>query len=308
MGYEIKQAESIGDSISRIFNEELSEAIHSLENPGDNQEETIHSVRKRIKKIRGLLRLVRSDIGEETFRQENIRYRTIGHMLSHLRDATVMIKTLDKLKEANPDAIDDQVFSQIRQQLVERQNLVSKAFFEDEKAIAEVLQAFKEAQQSQPQFGTIRDSFAALADNMRMIYKRGVKAFGTAKQEPSSHNFHELRKEVKNLWYHTRILTPLWPGLFEAYGHELGILGEWLGEDHDLGVLGQEIESSKFSLSPEAASPLVALIQTEREKVQQQFLPLAKRLFAEKAADFIGRYRLYWGIWRAETNPEPAEE
>src|SRR3712207_6183684 len=94
MGYELTSAEPLANNVSRILNEELSEAIASLQNPGDQREETIHSVRKRIKKIRALFRLVRSELDDELFNQENIRYRDIGNKLSHLRDATVMIKTL----------------------------------------------------------------------------------------------------------------------------------------------------------------------------------------------------------------------
>jgi hypothetical protein len=111
--------------------------------------------------------------------------------------------------------------------------------------------------------------------------------------------------------YHTRLLQPVWPGLFEAYEHELGVLAELLGEDHDLGVLADEIESGRLGGGDETGNAqLVALLHEERENLQRQFYPLAQRLFAEKASDFVGRYRLYWRIWRgeAQTEPELTEE
>jgi CHAD domain-containing protein len=298
MGYELRREESVADNIDRIIREELTGAIGLLENPGDNQEETIHSVRKRIKKIRAVFRLVRSDLDEEVFRQENIRYRNIGNRLSHLRDATVMIKTLDKLKETHPEGLPDQTLVKIREALVEKQAQASNAFFAEENRIGEVIRDFREAEQNVPRLSG-RDSFSVFAPNMKAIYRRGKKAYGVAVKEPSIHNFHELRKEVKNIGYHTRLLQPAWPVLFEAYEHELDLLSEMLGDDHDLGVLAEEIESGRLiPKDGEDNARLVAAIHTQREGLQRQFLPLAHRLFAEKAADFVGRYRLYWGIWR----------
>jgi CHAD domain-containing protein len=310
MGYELKREETVAGNVTRILREEMAAAIGLLENPGDDKEDTIHSVRKRIKKIRALLRLVRSDLDEETFRRENLRYRNIGNMMSHLRDATVMINTLDKLRETHPDGLPETAFAGLRQSLVAKQAEVSKAFFAEENRIGEVIAAFREAEQNLPETSG-RDSFAVFAPNIKGIYRRGVKAFALAISEPTAHNFHELRKEVKNLGYHTRLLQPVWPGLFEAYEHELGVLAELLGEDHDLGVLADEIESGRLGGGDETGNAqLVALLHEERENLQRQFYPLAQRLFAEKASDFVGRYRLYWRIWRgeAQTEPELTEE
>jgi CHAD domain-containing protein len=308
MGYELKREETVAENVTRILREELTAAIGSLENPGDNKEDTIHSVRKRIKKIRALLRLVRSDLDEETFRRENLRYRNIGNMMSHLRDATVMINTLDKLRETHPDGLPETAFAGLRQSLVTRQAEVSEAFFAAENRIGEVIAAFREAEHNLPE-PSGRDSFAVFAPNIKGIYRRGVKAFALAISEPTAHNFHELRKEVKNLGYHTRLLQPVWPGLFEAYEHELGVLAELLGEDHDLGVLADEIESGRLGGDDETGNArLVALLHEERENLQRQFYPLAQRLFAERASDFVGRYRLYWRIWRGEAQAEPVEE
>jgi CHAD domain-containing protein len=305
MGYELKREETVADNVTRILREELASAIASLEKPGDDQEDTIHSVRKRIKKIRALLRLVRSDLDEETFRRENLRYRNIGNMMSHLRDATVMINTLDKLRETHPDGVPETAFARLRQSLVEKQDKVSKAFFAEENRIGEVIAALREAEQNLPELSG-RDTFAVFAPNIKGIYRRGLKAFALAISEPSAHNFHELRKEVKNLGYHTRLLQPVWPGLFDAYEHELGLLAEMLGEDHDLGVLADEIESGRLGGGDESGNAqLVTLLHEERENLQRQFYPLAKRLFAEKASDFVGRYRLYWRIWRGEAQAEP---
>ena len=76
VGYALVREESVGNTIRRILAEEASASIATLENIGHNQEETVHTVRKRLKKIRALLRLVRSEIGAQSFGRENIRSAT----------------------------------------------------------------------------------------------------------------------------------------------------------------------------------------------------------------------------------------
>ncbi|MBC7923010.1 MAG: CHAD domain-containing protein [Ferruginibacter sp.] len=303
MGYALVREESVGDAIRRILDEEISASIAALENIDQNQEEAVHAVRKRLKKIRALLRLVRSEIGAESFGRENIRYRDIGHRLSHLRDAAVMVRTLDQLKKAHPKAIPVIFFARTRARLVERQTRVSEAFLLEKDPLRAVTMAFREARQAGLELGIQRDSFAAFTGNLKGIYRRGVKALGTVTRQPSTDHFHELRKEVKNLWYHTRLFTPAWPGFFQAYAQELNALGELLGEDHDLGVLADEIESGRLPFGRKTTvAKVLSLIRKQRENRQQRIHPLARRVLAEKAEDFVGRYRLYWNLWRAEGN------
>lgn len=305
MSYQFVKEQSISDNIQRILTEELDEAIRSLENPGQQPDETIHSVRKRIKKIRALFRLVRKGMGPQLFAQENIRYRDMGHQLSHLRDATVMVKTLDKLASVYPGQLPSEAFTKVRESLLARQKEVSKAFFENENGLQNVLAAFKEAREKAPQNDLLqaieKDSFRVFYPNMKAIYKRGAKALEVVQRQPSIDAFHELRKEVKHLWYHTRLLGPVWPGLLQAYSEQLGQLGELLGDDHDLGVLAEQIASGQLTFDTQAtANTFLVLVQQQRKQIQQQVYPLAQRIFSEKAEDFASRYRLYWNIWRAE--------
>lgn len=309
MAYELTNTESVAENIKRIINEELEGAIYSLENPQNRPEEAIHNVRKRIKKIRAVFRLIRNEISAKLFRQENIRYRNIGHMMSHVRDATVMINTLGRLKGKYRKAIPTTAYNKARQTLIHKQAEASKDFFEEKNAIQQVLDALHDARHNQPNFAFKRDTFAVFSGNLKNIYERGIKAYNFALTNPSIDTYHELRKEVKNLWYHTRILSPLWPGLFQALAQELGSLSELLGDDHDLGVLFEEIESGRLPFSRKAtAERMLSMINEQRINLQQQVYPIGKRIFIEKPDDFVGRYRLYWNIWQAENNSQQLSE
>lgn len=305
MGYAFERQESTASNINRILSEQIEAAIGALENAGESKEETIHGVRKRIKKIRALLRLVRSEVKPTVFRRENIKYRAIGHQLSQLRDATVMIHTLEKLRQAHPDSIPLKVFSTLKRALVRRQGQVSREFFEDGTNMQDVIEALRNVSSKVPGLSKTHHHFADFRANLDGVYRRGRKALRVAAHEPSSHNFHEFRKEVKTIWYHTRLLQPCWPGFFAAYADELGRLAELLGDDHDVGVLAGEIESERLLLvDKRAKETLVQALHQQRTRLQEQIHPLANRLFAEKAGDFVGRYHLYWKLWQTEAKKE----
>jgi hypothetical protein len=68
------------------------------------------------------------------------------------------------------------------------------------------------------------------------VYKRGRNRLFDAYAAPSPDNFHEWRKRTKYLWYHVRILRPLWPAVLEELANEIHELSNLLGLDHDLAV------------------------------------------------------------------------
>ena len=305
MGYVFKQEQSIAQNINRILSEEVKAATNALEDPGESTQEAIHGVRKRIKKIRALFHLVQSELSGQDFRRENTYYRLIGHQLSHLRDATVMINTAEKLRGTYPDQISPKVFATLRKSLVQQQDQANRDFFDDPDKIREVTDAFRQARLRVIGLSKHPNAFRMMAPNLKGIYRQARKALKIVTQDPSIHHLHELRKEVKTLWYHTRLLQPIWPGLFGAYEQELGRLGELLGDDHDFGVLAQAMESDRLLLAnKQTKETFLRLLHAQRTQLQEQILPLANRLLAEKATDFVGRYRRYWKFWQAEANQQ----
>lgn len=309
MAYVFKQEGSIAHNINRILTQEVNASLNALKQPGQATAETIHSIRKRIKKIRALFRLVRSELNEKDFQRHNSYYRTIGHQLAHLRDAAVMINTLDKFRQAQPASVSPQVFTRLHNALVDQQNQTASAFFDDPTQIGEVTKAFAHASLRVKGLSKRHTGFRVLTPNLKGIYRRARKALKVATEDPNIDHFHELRKDVKTLWYHTRLLEPIWPGVLKAYEQEFGRLGELLGDDHDFGVLAQEIESGRLMLrNQQSKEALLQGLQAQRTQLQAQIYPLAHRLLAEKADAFVKRFKLPWKIWKSEASPQPVAQ
>ncbi len=99
MAYRLKQGESAPAGVRRMAAEQLGKAIEHLESKEGERDEHIHEGRKATKRLRALVRLVHRELGDEVYALENQWYRDAGQRLSGLRDATVLVETLDRLVE-----------------------------------------------------------------------------------------------------------------------------------------------------------------------------------------------------------------
>src|SRR5260370_33174513 len=98
MPYHLKATESVPSGIKRIVREEIDSAIGLLKGKaGVTKDEAIHETRKSVKKIRGALRLVRTELGD-TYRLENTELPSASLHLSKRRNATAIIEVFDDLR------------------------------------------------------------------------------------------------------------------------------------------------------------------------------------------------------------------
>src|SRR5262245_43146283 len=98
MSFALRPGESLRKGIRRIARKQLDIATNEVD--GDHKkvrDEAVHTARKCFKKLRAVLRLVQPVISESTFEQENARFRDASRPLTEVRDAKIMISTLDEL-------------------------------------------------------------------------------------------------------------------------------------------------------------------------------------------------------------------
>ena len=97
--YRLKQDERVPAGVRRMAAAQLDKALEHLGCQDGKRDEHIHEARKATKRLRALVRLVRDELGDEVYALENQCYRDAGQWLSGLRDATVLVETLDRLVE-----------------------------------------------------------------------------------------------------------------------------------------------------------------------------------------------------------------
>ncbi|MGF1480704.1 MAG: CHAD domain-containing protein [Cyanophyceae cyanobacterium] len=302
MAYQLK-AEPIPEGIKRIAHERLHNAIQELEGAAeDSQGEAVHKARKRLKELRAVVRLVREPLGQEVYQRENICFRDAGRRLSDVRDAQVLLDTLEKLVEHFAESVEPGAFEEVRGVLKEHSESIRQTVLENGNDVSLALNSLKKAQRRVDDW-TLKDDWAALSPGLKRIYQQGYQNFHHASKEPTAENLHEWRKRVKDMWYHTLILQPIWAGMMTELAEQLHQLSDDLGDDHDLAVLHQFISDRAQQFQDQAElNILTALIEQRRLQLQRHAKLLGRRIYAEKAKRFIKRNTAYWKAWRSEVS------
>lgn len=279
---------------------------HTAGHEAPGVDETVHSVRKRCKKLRGLLRLVRPSLGKR-YRVENVRYRDAARMLSTLRDSKSICVAFDSLLEHFGREIRPEAFAPLRERLAcdeasaAADRLTRHDVSDRERLLEAFAEAMREGRNGLDEWSLKREGFDAIAEGLRLTYTRGREAMSDAYATPSPESFHEWRKRVKYHGYHLRLLQPAWSPVLKRQRKAVDELADWLGDDHDLAVLRDTVtgwDGEADALPASTRETLLGLIDRRRLQIQSRAEPLGARVFAEKPSALVDRIGGYWQAWR----------
>lgn len=249
MSYRLDLARPLGAEVRRVALEEIAGAVACLEAGRNRRDGGAHDARKRLKRLRGLLRLIA--VAAPDFRRaEENRIRDVARSLSAARDATAIVETIDRFaREAETPSDLDRLMT-IRRGLIARRDRIVKKQVDQGGAVR---RAIAELGASAAAFGGLAlpedpaGAAAAVAAGAEKTYRRALKALRGAMKGGRDDAFHELRKNVKYHEMHMRLLHDAWPGPADPDLALAGELGEKLGHLHDIPVLRRIIETEKIA-------------------------------------------------------------
>lgn len=290
MAYKLDLAEPLPVDLKRVAREELDSALAHLRGEGGaDAEKRVHEARKSFKKVRALLRLIRAELGDKTYRRENDCLREAGRRLSAVRDAEVLVQTATDLREhATGDA--RKALTSLSRALERRRTDTVRATLDDGSAVAEVAEIVTGVRGRIDGWPLDHDRADVVAKGLKRAHGRGAGARKRAFKKGGAEDFHEWRKRVKDLWYHGRLLRPADPDGLGSLVDRADELADVLGLDHDLAVLGAEIDALGTKAGNAAARRgLHALIGRRRFELQRRAHLLGRRLYCENAKSFASR-------------------
>jgi len=290
--------------LKRIVLELIDKSVFNLSKGNGSFNEDVHDTRKNFKKIRTVLRLIRSEIGEEKYKIENSFYRDAGRTLSDLRDSTVLILTFDKLAKSSELEMSNFDFSVFRDFLVEKHKTIRTAKSKKSAVINSLSTDLLLARSRVFDWPLSGDDFKLIKKNLQQIYEQGQKYMYAVFSESVKENVHEWRKRVKDLWYAMRILNNLWPEIMSPLVILLGKLSDALGDANDLFLLKERIISnqSKFK-DAQHTRELINFIDRRIIDLLRDARSIGRKVYSEVPKFFVGRMQNYFEIWRSEYNP-----
>jgi CHAD domain-containing protein len=305
MGYRLERGEGMADGVRRIVAEQLEGAQEQLSGGGDEDfDAAVHDARKRLKKARSALRLVRDDMGQKARRPENKLMREAGRRLSGVRDAQVLLETLELVADRDdPAAPPLEAVRPFKERLAARRAEIA-ADVRDGDAAAAVAAQLDGVLAGSAEWSLRDESFDAAEKGLRRIHRRGRRTMAAALESGRDDDWHEWRKRAKDLWYALRILKPVAPGQLGGPTNEADALSDVLGDHNDVAVLEAALDEHAGELEPTHVELLRGAIDRRRQKLRLAALPLGRRLYGERSRSFASRLSTYWDAREAQAAAE----
>lgn len=289
MGFSFSQRSKVGSQVRKIAAEQIEASLADIGAAG-NFDDTVHELRRRCKKTRGLLRLVRPHFAD--FHVENAAFRDAADTLSAARDAAVMLDTFEAvLKDDAARSLPAETGNRLRRALEDNVRRVSR-----EQDRAGLLDAFSEAMVAArlriAHWRFDASGFALIEPGLRDIYARMRNRLRAADKTGEDDVFHDWRKDTKSHWFHVSLLKDCAPDRLGARRDQLDTLGEYLGDHHNLVVLAEGLEMLTGALDP----VLSRVIAGRKDALADKAFLLGRQLTVESPGALVARFEQFWKL------------
>lgn len=282
MAYRFKLKEDLQDGVRRIAVEQIDKALSAPHGKADRVG-WVHETRKSLKRLRSLLRLVRSGLGERAWREENGALRLIARNLSGLRDQDVLRQTM--LGLANHSGKDlDAAIAWLELSL--GKDAGRRKSPDERSAAATIASAIADLRMVRDRLAEIDvagDLPAVLAKGLVDCQRAGRGALARLEADACDDNLHELRKCVQIYQRHHTLVQAAWPELQAVRTGQARQCAQLLGEAQDLAVLASLVKAQRNDAEDEQrdlAEHLLTACRLRQAELRDGVLPAVHRLLA----------------------------
>jgi CHAD domain-containing protein len=280
---------SFGDGLAAAARSVIADGRQALTDPELSDPETVHEVRKTLKRWRALMRLLARPLGEQADQMRS-EARELMRAIAGARDAQSALDALNDLRKVDlpisPTSIET-----IRARLTKMRDAAEAKSFT--KAMRDRLSRYLDyATLSLERWPLKVIDFDIVTDGLTSTYRRARQLVPDTWSDSEAEHLHDLRRRVVEHRHQMDIIEPLWPRLGKVWAEEAQRLRNQLGSCQDLAVLA-ELTAPHQPLAP-WRSRLAPLISARRDAHLKSAARLAGRLFAEKPKAFRRRIAALW--------------
>lgn len=305
MSFKLRSDETLRQGTRRLARQQIDAVIEELTRLAQvEHEQSVHHARKACKKLRALLRLLRPAMSDASYNVENACFRDAAQPLAKLRDAYVMLQTLQRLTGTLEDHAADESFETARCSLQDHlRHVLSK-----EVPCATILERLRAARKRVKDWADVPNRWHVVGEGLGTTYRRARRALYAAVENPTSDTFHDWRKQIKYLLHQLQVLKALHRKNVGALTEDAERLSSLLGEDHDLSVLRETLLTNPNQFRGDRRiERLLALIDRRRSEVQQLALAGGVGFLEQPPKDFRRAMRGYWKRWRHRSRVSQAD-
>ena len=281
----MKKAKVRPPRVKETLRRQIGDASRTLRNPALD-DAAVHRARKGLKRARANLRLLRPVIGERAYARENAALRDAARPLGAIRDAKVIVDTLDAILEHEKNAARHALLVKLRA-LFDEARAHTWAEVQASGTAAKSAAALDKAWRRVERRSVPPKGAARLRKGVERIYRRGRKALAEVRADCTPETLHEWRKHVKYLGHAVGSLAGDEGRRLSKMVKRLEALADALGHDHDLIVLQHEV--ARRHSGSNARAGLFDEIAARRKALQSKALKEGRTLFKPKPRAFVRR-------------------
>lgn len=254
-------------------------------------EKAVHDIRVLMKKSRAVMRLIASQIDEDSFARNYNAFRDVGRIMCSLRETSVHRKTLKDLKKAYPA-----VFNMLKEN--EKLELLMKKPEENGEPAPEIRDDLDKINGLLEKAGyRIRfqkmDSFdpKIIIKELDLTYNNVINNYLKCRNMTKPANLHEFRKRSKDFLYQLYFFRPLNPVIVKGLEKKLDAMTQNLGKYNDLSqlILTLDYKFRDPGNSP-ALNELIVVIREVQDRYLSKVWPTAYKVFCpgQKLVNVLG--------------------
>ena len=297
-GFGLNHNETTDENIKRLLNGQLDMIIGHCECHEADMHRSVHEIRKSCKRIRAILRLVRDEIGYSSYYRENVFCRDLGRKLSDIRSFNVLIETTRILQTDLSNTIPKTEIEPLLEEFLLRRDKLLEMTLLDENLLGNISKQVQEASTRIPDLDISHNDFRAFKGGLLRIYRQGKKYRDLARSHPTNHNFHDLRKRMKYLWYQMLILQPIFPAQLNAYAETLDKISENLGIYHDFAELHCFLERHPGIAKDPIHATLTEGCEFKKASILHRTWNAIETIYSGEPAEMVRRFNNYWNIYK----------
>jgi CHAD domain-containing protein len=313
--------EAVADGLKRMALGQLDLVIELLGDGADmSPAKAVHEARKALKRLRALIRLLEDELGAPDYARESAALRHAGRRLAQVRDAEVMVSTLDDLLERHPDKLaHKRPVLTLRGELVAERDRTAQLALGEGAARAEVLAELRAVRGRVAVWRLgAREGIGAVEPALKRLYRQGRRRHRRAARGNGDRPraLHQWRKRVKDLRYAAEMLDRVEPryapdgarakrrrrarkrgrvrrevGYMRELARRADELGELLGEEHDLVLLDARVRAQDNLRGARTRKILLKLISRRRKHLRRLALREGRSLYGRRPKRFLARVR-----------------
>lgn len=281
--FRLHHDEPLAVGVRRVILEQVVHAVRIRDT--DDLDTAVHDLRKAMKRTRAVLRLVRGELGDYRYRQENTALRDTARLWGPTRDAAVLAEVAAEF--VTEFGLDGAAAERTVAVLRQRAEATTRDARQDRRRHLDTLTALGSFACRVRRFpvegsGSLPDEWDTLRPGMTRVATRASRRMHRAEKDPTVERLHAWRKDVKYLGYQLQLLQPLWKDLLKAFSGRLMDIGSILGDDHDLAVWEDALHRDGTMLTdPTERRRLHKAIASRRHTLQSEAFALGRTVLEE---------------------------